>query len=93
MKTDTELNGLPQVAISAFKANPARYLETGALVTAHGHIRAAFVPLDEEPADSGLDAVKAQLSLLGRMTDPEDVAEELRELRAARDADRLGPAR
>jgi hypothetical protein len=93
MKTINELNSLPRVPISAFKANPAHYLETGALVTTHGHVRAAFVPVDDEAADPALDTVKAQLKLLTRMRRPEDVAAELRDLRATRDGEEVGEPR
>ncbi|MGO4537016.1 hypothetical protein [Leifsonia sp. 2MCAF36] len=82
---------LPRVPISAFKTNPVRYLETGALVTNHGKVRAAFVPVDD--TDDGLDGIKAQLGLLARMTAPEDVASELAELAASRDSELVGDAR
>ncbi|MGN6760886.1 MAG: hypothetical protein ACTHJI_06130 [Leifsonia sp.] len=82
---------LPRVPISAFKSNPVRYLETGALVTNHGKVRAAFVPIAEP--DDALDGVKAQLRLLARMSSPEDVADELAELSAGRDSETVGDAR
>ncbi|WP_374010009.1 hypothetical protein [Leifsonia sp. LS-T14] len=82
---------LPRVPISAFKSNPVRYLETGALVTNHGKVRAAFVPVDD--TDDGLEGVKAQLGLLARMTDPDDVAAELADLSASRSSEVVGDAR
>ncbi|MDN4615872.1 hypothetical protein P5G50_15585 [Leifsonia sp. F6_8S_P_1B] len=93
MKTEEELKGLPHVPISTFKANPAHYLETGALITTHGHVRAAFVPMDEPDELPGLDSVKAQLKLLSRMRQPDHVAEELRDLRRTRDSEDVGEPR
>jgi len=82
---------LPRVPISAFKSNPVRYLETGALVTNHGKVRAAFLPVDDP--DDRLEGIKAQLSLLARMSPPEDVAAELADLSASRDSEVVGDAR
>ena len=82
---------LPRVPISAFKSNPVRYLETGALVTNHGQVRAAFLPVDD--ADDRLEGIKAQLALLARMIPPEDVAAELADLSASRDSETVGDAR
>ena len=93
MKMNDELNALPHVPISTFKANPTRYLESGALVMIHGHVRAAFVPVDDDTDNPGLDAVKAQLKLLTRMRHPEHIAEELSELRRTRDAEHVGEPR
>lgn len=93
MKTEDELKMLPHVPISTFKANPAHYLETGALVTTHGHVRAAFVPMNEPDDLPGLDSVKAQLKLLSRMRQPEHVADELRDLRRTRDSEGIGEPR
>ncbi|MGN6128565.1 MAG: hypothetical protein ACTHON_18555 [Humibacter sp.] len=88
------IENLPEVSISAFKVNPSAYLVSGAVITNHGRRRAAFVPLDGAPrASGGLDEVKAQLALLSRTADPEDVAAELAELSASRDAELIDPAR
>ncbi|MFP3465948.1 hypothetical protein SB754_10630 [Leifsonia sp. SIMBA_070] len=84
---------LPRVSISAFKSNPVRYLETGALITNHGRVRAAFTPVEDATEDDRLDSIKAQLALLMRLQSPEDVAEELAALSADRDADTVGEAR
>lgn len=83
--------GLPRVPISVFKANPARYEGTGALVTSHGRVRAAFVPVDDGSAADGVDveSIKAQLLLLSRIRNNEVVARELEELAASRDRDRV----
>ncbi|HEV7183696.1 MAG TPA: hypothetical protein VGN33_04305 [Leifsonia sp.] len=94
MKSTAELKSLPLVPISAFKSNPAHYLETGGLVTTHGHVRAAFVPVDDDDAAGpALDVVKAQLKLLTRMRRPEDVTAELRDLRASRNREEDGAPR
>lgn len=80
---------LPRVPISQFKANPARYLSTGAIVTNHGRARATFLPVDD--ADAGrTDAAKATLRLLYRVQAGDDVAAELAELSAQRGQDLLG---
>ncbi|GAB3395210.1 hypothetical protein GCM10027568_26950 [Humibacter soli] len=88
------IDDLPEVSISAFKVNPSAFMVSGAVVTNHGRRRAAFVPLDDEPrANAKLDEVKAQLALLSRTADPDDVARELAELSASRDAELIDPAR
>lgn len=94
MRIRDRVDDLPRVSISSFKANPVRYIESGALITNHGHVRAAFVPvLDDEGARTDLQDVKAQLLLLSSLRDPEHVAEELRELSRSRDGESIGPAR
>lgn len=84
---------VPIVPISEFKANPARFIESGAIVTNHGKPRARFVPIDAESL--ALDAraaesAKATLRALYRLQPEDDVMAELAELAASRDADVLG---
>lgn len=89
MKAMEDLDALPRVPISTFKANPAHYLASGALVTNHGRVRAAFVPVVDEEPEPGLDALKAQLRMLTRLRQPEHVADELAALAASRDSERV----
>jgi hypothetical protein len=94
--TAAEIDGLPHVPISTFKSNPAHYLKSGAAVTTHGRVSAAFIPVsddrDQNP-DAALEAAKARLRLLARLADDDVVAEELQRLSASRDADMVGEAR
>lgn len=86
---------IPVVPISEFKANPARFIESGAIVTNHGKPRAQFVPIDAESgarATRAADAAKATLRALYRVQRGADVMAELAELAASRDADMLGDA-
>jgi hypothetical protein len=94
--TAADVDGLPHVPISTFKANPAHYLTTGAAVTTHGRVSAAFLPVFDDSAlenDPALEATKAQLRLLARLTDRDAVDEERRRLSASRDADAAPEAR
>jgi hypothetical protein len=91
-----DVDGLPHVPISTFKANPAHYLKTGAAVTTHGRVSAAFLPVVDDAVGTGdpaLEATKAQLRLLARLTDREAASEELLRLSASRDADTVPDAR
>lgn len=93
MRIRDGLDGLARVSISSFKANPARYIESGALITNHGRVRAAFVPVvDDESSREDLRDIKAQLLLLSSLRDPVQVTEELRELSDSRDQELIGPA-
>ncbi|HEV7812331.1 MAG TPA: hypothetical protein VGO99_05140 [Leifsonia sp.] len=49
----------------------------------------SLVPIDDEAADPATDGAKAKLKSLMRMRRPEDVAAELRDLRATRDAEQV----
>jgi prevent-host-death family protein len=84
---------VPIVSISEFKANPARFMRTGAVVTNHGRPRARLVPIDPQEsvrADTTADAAKAALRVLYRLQSEADVADELADLSAIRDADIIG---
>ncbi|WP_025158605.1 hypothetical protein [Leifsonia aquatica] len=88
--TAADVDGLPHVPISTFKANPAHYLTTGAAVTTHGRVSAAFLPVVDDAAretEPTLETTRAQLRLLSRLVDREAVAEERRRLSVSRDAD------
>lgn len=94
--TAAEIDRLPHVPISTFKSNPAHYLTSGAAVTTHGRVSAAFIPVSSETEstpDAALEAAKARLRLLARLADDDLVAEELGRLSASRDADTVGEAR
>lgn len=94
--TAAEIELLPHVPISTFKANPAHYIRSGAAVTTHGRVSAAFIPItDETGQESGtaLEAAKTRLRLLARLADHDVVAEELRRLSAGREAETVGDAR
>lgn len=94
--TAADVDGLPHVPISTFKANPAHYLATGAAVTTHGRVTAAFLPVVDDSVqdpDPAIEATKAQLRLLARLADREAVEEERRRLSASRDADTVPEAR
>lgn len=83
---------VPIVPISEFKANPARFMTSGAVVTNHGKPRARLVPIAPDEEDVGASVVaaaKASLRVLYRLQPDGDVAAELDELAAARDADLL----
>lgn len=85
---------LPHVPISEFKANPARYLGTGAVVTNHGRPRATFLPVDDPARDADrAESAKATLRLLYRIQSADDVSDELAELSAQRDRDVVDEAR
>lgn len=88
---DRALNRLPEVPISAFKANPIAYAETGAIVMVHNRPRLRVLPI--VAADVPIIAeVKTRLRLLNELIDPDAAAIEQRELSVERDADRLGEA-
>ena len=87
---------VPVVSISEFKANPARFMETGAVVTNHGKPRARLIPIESgDPQGGGEQAevAKAALRVLYRVQPEAEVAEELAALSAARDADAIGDPR
>lgn len=87
---------VPVVSISEFKANPARFMQTGAVVTNHGKPRARLIPIESgQPQGSGEqgEAAKAALRVLYRLQSGVEVAEELADLSAARDADAIGDPR
>lgn len=86
---------VPIVPISEFKTNPARFMESGAVVTNHGKPRARLVPIrsDEHQYQHEREAVetaKAALAVLYRLQPADDVAIELAELAASRDSDLVG---
>lgn len=84
---------VPVVPISEFKANPARFMKSGAVVTNHGKPRARLVPMGPGETDNtvGLvDAAKAALAVLYSIQPADDVAVELEQLSASRDADTVG---
>lgn len=85
---------LPRVPVTTFKRNLTAYIQSGAVVTNHGHPRAALLPIDTDAtADGSLEAVKAQLLLLTRLVDREAAAAELAELAASRDAETVEAGR
>lgn len=85
---------MPLVPISEFKANPARFLTSGAVVTNHGRPRARFIPIDADGDEAGgLETAKATLTALYRLQPDDDVAAELAELAASRADDVLGEPR
>ena len=55
---------VPVVPISEFKANPARYMKSGAVVTNHGKPRARLVPIDIEESGVALAATQAAKAAL-----------------------------
>lgn len=84
---------MPVVPISEFKANPARFMTSGAVVTNHGKPRARLVPIDphDSARDRGVvDAAKAALTVLYDVQPEDDVAAELAELATDRDAEIVG---
>lgn len=84
---------VPVVPISEFKANPARFMTSGAIVTNHGKPRARLVPIDSGEAANTrgtVDAAKAALAVLYGIQPADDVEAELEELSASRDADIVG---
>lgn len=94
--TTAEIDGLPHVPITTFKANPAHYLTSGAAVTTHGRVSAAFIPVSEDAesaTETTIEAAKTRLRLLARLAEDDVVTEELERLRASRDADTVGEAR
>ncbi|QNE37419.1 hypothetical protein [Leifsonia shinshuensis] len=94
--TAAEIDRLPHVPISTFKSNPAHYLKSGAAVTTHGRVSAAFIPVSDDTdqkSDTALEAAKARLRLLARLADDEVVTEELERLTASRDTDMVGEPR
>jgi hypothetical protein len=94
--TAAEIARLPHVPITAFKSNPSHYLASGAAVTTHGRVSAAFIPITDErekASETALEEAKARLRLLSRLADEELVAEELERLSTSRGADAVGEAR
>ncbi|MEN2737044.1 hypothetical protein ABCS02_04565 [Microbacterium sp. X-17] len=94
--TAAEIDLLPHVPISTFKANPAHYIHSGAAVTTHGRVSAAFIPVSDETGQepqAALEAAKTRLRLLARLSDPDVVADELRRVSAARNEETVGDAR
>lgn len=83
---------VPQVPISAFKANPIAYADSGAVVLVHSRPRMRVVPIPAADAPSILE-IKTRLRLLNALLDAELVAAERRELAAERDADTWDDAR
>ncbi len=79
----TKPDDLPRVSISDFKANPVRYSD-GAMVTNHGRDQFVFLPVAAD-APQNLDSIKAQLLLLTKVKNSDDVARQLAELAASRD--------
>lgn len=87
---------VPIVPISEFKTNPAKFMESGAVVTNHGKPRARLVPVgsDERQRDrEAIASAKAALSVLYRLQSADDVATELAELAASRDREVVGEPR
>lgn len=82
---------LPRVPISEFKANPARFLTTGAVVTNHGKERATFLPLDVQTDAEQAAAAKDTLRLLYRVQSTQDAEAEAAELSAERNHDWVEP--
>ncbi|WP_426624796.1 hypothetical protein ACPPVW_01500 [Leifsonia sp. McL0607] len=46
--TAAEIDRLPHVPISTFTSNPAHYLTSGAAVTTHGGVSAAFIRVADD---------------------------------------------
>jgi hypothetical protein len=83
---------VPEVPISAFKANPIAYADTGAVVMVHNRPRMRVVPIVAPDAPSILE-IKTRLRLLNTLLDAELVEQERRDLAAERDNDRLDEPR
>ncbi|MGY1550214.1 type II toxin-antitoxin system Phd/YefM family antitoxin [Microbacterium sp. A588] len=84
---------VPVVPISEFKANPAKFMTSGAVVTNHGKPQARLVPIvsaDSRRISGVVDAAKVALTVLYGIQPAEDVAAELNELSASRDARIVG---
>jgi len=80
------LNDLPEVPISVFKANPAAFADTGAVVLVHGQPRLRVTPI-AMPSAPSIAEVKTRLRLLNELVDPVLAEAEARELARERDAD------
>lgn len=68
-------------------------MTSGAVVTNHGKPRARLVPIDTEESGAALaaaQAAKSALTVLYSIQPDDDVAAELAELAASRDADVIG---
>lgn len=85
-------DGLPEVPISTFKANPIAYADSGAVVMVHNRPRMRVLPIVAANSPSIIE-IKTRLRLLNSLLDAGLVEDELRELAAERDADRLDEAR
>lgn len=85
------LNDLPHVPMSVFKANPSAYSASGALVMVHNRPTLRVLPASQGVSPR-LDEIKAELRLLNDLVDHEAAQQEMAELAAERDADRLGEA-
>lgn len=85
-------DGLPEVPISTFKANPIAYADSGAVVMVHNRPRMRVLPIVAADSPSIIE-IKTRLRLLNTLLDAGLVEDELRELAAERDADRLDEAR
>lgn len=82
----------PEVPITAFKANPIAYADTGAIVLVHNRPRMRVVPI--HPGDPVLiDDVKARLRVLNALVDEEAAVLERAELARERRQDLLDEAR
>lgn len=81
-------DALPEVPISAFKANPIAYADSGAIVLVHNRPRMRVVPIAAASAPS-IAEVKVRLRLLNTLLDADLADAEQSRLAAERDADRL----
>ena len=90
--TTPTAEGPPEVPISTFKANPIAYADSGAVVMVHNRPRMRVLPIVAANSPSIIE-IKTRLRLLNSLLDAGLVEDELRELAAERDADRLDEAR
>ena len=90
--TTPTAEGSPEVPISTFKANPIAYADSGAVVMVHNRPRMRVLPIVAANSPSIIE-IKTRLRLLNSLLDAGLVEDELRELAAERDADRLDEAR
>lgn len=83
---------VPEVSISAFKANPIAYAATGAVITVHNRARMRVIPLTDD-VEQPVAEVKARLRLLNALVDDAETEEERSEIARERDRDRLDAPR
>lgn len=78
----------PEVPISAFKANPIAYADSGAIVMVHNRPRMRVTPIAATNAPS-IAEIKVRLRLLNSLIDADLAGAERDRLAAERGADRL----
>lgn len=82
---------VPEVPISAFKANPIAYADSGAVVLVHNRPRMRVVPIPPT-GEHSIAEVRARLRLLNALVEP-DLADAERRRLAAERADLLDEPR